>query len=166
MPDGQHIVIDGTEPGHAPRTYLLDLTGSKPLRPITPERVEANMPSPDGKYIVGGAPPQPGKTRNLTLYAIDGGPSIELPLGATTYGVMQWSADSKALYVYKDGTMPTVIERLDIASGKLFPAREITPADRGGVVSIGPVMCNNTASACAYSDYQTLSVLYVVTGLR
>jgi hypothetical protein len=44
--------------------------------------------------------------------------------------------------------------------------REIKPADKGGVVSVGPVMCDNTASACVYSDYRTLSVLYVATGLR
>jgi len=102
----------------------------------------------------------------LTLFPMDGGRPVEFPLNAPPYGGMQWSADSKSLYVYKEGQMPVTIERLDIATGKISSIREIKPADKGGVVSIGPIMCNHTASECAYSNYQTLSVLYVVTGLR
>ena len=166
MPDGEHIVINGTESGHAGRSYMLDLAGTKPLRPITPEGIEANMPSPDGKYVVGATSSQPGAPRKLTLLPVEEGRTIIFPLNAPPYGAMQWSADSKAIYVYKDGEMPILVERLDIASGKLSPVREIKPADKGGVVSIGPVMCNNTASECVYSDYQTLSTLYVVSGLR
>jgi len=166
MPDGDHIVVNGTEPGHPGRSYMVDLTGAKPLQPVTPEAIEANIPSPDGKYIVGARSSQPGTPRKLTLFPMDGGRPVEFPLNAPPYGGMQWSADSKSLYVYKEGQMPVTIERLDIATGKISSIREIKPADKGGVVSIGPIMCNHTASECAYSNYQTLSVLYVVTGLR
>ncbi len=165
-PDGQHIIVDGIEPGRSESTYVVDISGAKPMRSITPDSIEANMPSPDGKYVVGAASSQPGEPRKLTLFPMDGGARRELPVNAPPYGAMQWSADSKALYVYKQGEMPLIIERLDIATGKLSPAREIKPGDRSGVVSVGPVMCNHTATECVYSDYQTFSVLYVINGLR
>ena len=46
--------------------------------------------------------------------------------------------------------------------------RELTPADRAGVVRIGPVVTNPEPqpSEFAYSYLQTLSVLYVISGLR
>jgi hypothetical protein len=44
--------------------------------------------------------------------------------------------------------------------------RELVPADPGGVVSIGPVITNVDASEFAYSYYQALSTLYVISGLN
>ena len=58
------------------------------------------------------------------------------------------------------------IRRLDIATGKMKAVRELVPADLGGVVSIGPVITNVNASEFAYSYYQTLSVLYVISGVN
>jgi hypothetical protein len=81
------------------------------------------------------------------------------------YVLAHWSADSKALYVYRTGELPLKIQRLDIATGKTKPVRELVPADQGGVVSIAPVVTNMDASEFAYTYYQTLSVLYVVSGL-
>jgi hypothetical protein len=82
------------------------------------------------------------------------------------YVLAHWSADSKALYVYRPGDVPLKIHRLDLASGKMKAIRELVPADLGGVVSIAPVVTNATASQFAYSFYQALSVLYVISGLK
>ena len=79
---------------------------------------------------------------------------------------MQWSSDSKAVYVYKQGEVPITINRLDIASGKLTPVRDVMPANRTGVVAVGPVTCDMRVVGCAYSYFETLSGMYVVTGLR
>jgi len=166
MPDGKHFVLDAQEPGHAMRTYLIDIAGSQPPRPLTPENTEAILPSPDGKYVAGPGVAQPNGPRKLTLFSIEGGPRIELAATDPPYGVMQWSADSKALYIYKPGEIPVTIYRLDIASGKITPVRDVMPANRAGVVSIGPVACDMNAKGCAYSYFQTLSGMYVVTGLR
>ena len=82
------------------------------------------------------------------------------------YELAQWSADSKALYVYRSGDVPLKIQRLDVATGKMKLARELFPADLGGVVSIGPVITNLDASEFAYSYFQTLSVLYIISGVN
>ena len=166
MPDGRHFIVDGTEPGKAARTYLVDIDGTEPPRPVSPENTEAGLPSPDGKYVVGNGALQSDGSRKLSLFPLDGSAPIELATSNPSYTVMQWSQDGKALYLYKYGDMPTTIFRLDIASGKITPIRDVTPAERAGVVSVGPVMCDPTATGCAYSYYQTLSVMYVVTGLQ
>lgn len=82
------------------------------------------------------------------------------------YVLAQWSADSKALYVFRPGEVPLTIQRLDIATGKMKPVRELMPGDLGGVVSIAPVITNQNASEFAYSYYQTLSVMYVISGVN
>ncbi len=160
LPDGKRIVVNANEPGRPGRTYVVDLSGGKP-QPVTPEGVFAALPSPDGKYVVGA-----DANSQLALFPLDGGPARPIPHVDPAYLLAQWSADSKALYVFRQGEVPLKIERLDIATGKMTPVRELVPADLGGVVSIGPVITNVNADEFAYSYYQTLSVLYVISGLN
>jgi eukaryotic-like serine/threonine-protein kinase len=162
LPDGKRIVINGSLPGRPVRTFLLDLSGGKPT-PVTPEGVVASVPSPDGKYLVGTI------SDRLDLFPVNGGPPIPVPMrGAkkTSYDVANWSADSKALYVYDSSQMPLKVYRLNIATGDVSLLRELTPKDRAGVIRISPVVTDTHASQFAYSYFQTLSVLYVVSGLR
>ncbi len=160
LPNGKRIVVNGNEPGRPGRTFVVDIAGGKPV-PVTPEGVYAALPSPDGKYLVGA-----NADNQLTLFPLDGGPARPIPNVDPAYLLAQWSADSRALYVFRQGEVPLRIERLDIATGKMNPVRELVPADLGGVVSIGPVITNVNASEFAYSYYQTLSVLYVISGLN
>jgi hypothetical protein len=78
----------------------------------------------------------------------------------------QWSEGSSALYVYRSGRVPAVIERLDLRSGQRTPMKEIRPSEAAGVISIGPITMSHDGSRFAYSYYQNLSVLYVVSGLH
>ena len=160
LPDGKRIVVNGNEPGHPGRTYVVDVAGGKPV-PVTPEGVYATLPSPDGKFLAGET-----ADRKLDLFPLDGGPVRHIPNLELGYVLAHWSADSQALFVYRTGEMPLKIQRLDIATGKTKPVRELVPADLGGVVSIAPVITNVDASEFAYTYYQTLSVLYVVSGLN
>ena len=160
LPDGNQIVVDGQEHGHLGRTYLVGLSGGAP-KPVTPEGVHASMPSPDGKFLVGGA----SAGHHLTVYSLNGDAPIQIPM-EDGFSVSQWSGDSKALYVYKVGDAPITVYRCEIASGKMTPIRALTPADPTGVVSVAPVVTDLQGSAFAYSYYQTLSVLYVISGLK
>jgi eukaryotic-like serine/threonine-protein kinase len=140
------------------RTFLVDLADGKP-KPITPEAIVAAMPSPDGKYVAGRT------AEHELVFPLDGGEpvSINFPRGFET---ARWSEDGKAFYIYRLAEIPMKIYRFEIATGKMTPIRELTPIDRAGVVRIAPVVTNSRASEFAYSYYQTLSVLYVVSGLR
>ncbi|HZR55992.1 MAG TPA: protein kinase [Terriglobales bacterium] len=160
LPDGKRLAVKGNEPGKSPRCYIVDIS-SGALRAVTPEGSSAIMPSPDGKYLAG----THGKD-GVVLFPVEGGPSYTVLGVDASYVVAQWSADSKALYIYRPGEVPLKVYRLEIATGKKDFVRELVPADRAGVVSIGPVLSTRDASAFAFSYYQTLSVLYVVSGLN
>jgi len=160
LPDGKRIVVNGNEPGRRGRTFVVDVSGGKP-QPVTPEGVYATLPSPDGKYVAG-----ENADHKLALFPLEGGPPHPIPATDPGYDVAQWSADSQALYVFRKGEVPLKIQRLEIATGSVKTVRELVPADSGGVVSIGPVITNVDASEFAYSYYQALSVLYVISGLN
>ncbi|MCU1297005.1 MAG: hypothetical protein JWO91_1283 [Acidobacteriaceae bacterium] len=160
LPDGKRVVVVGSEPGKSIRSYITDISGGA-LRAVTPEGISAMMPSPDGKYLAGAR----GKD-GVVLFPVDGGQSVTVTGVDTSYSVADWSADSKAVYIYRSGEVPLKIYRLEIATGRKDLLRELVPADRAGVVSIGPVVSTQDGSQFAYSYYQTLSVLYVASGLK
>jgi serine/threonine protein kinase/Tol biopolymer transport system component len=159
LPDGKRILVDGNQPGRPVRTFLLNLSGGKP-EPITEEGSRAWLPSPDGKYLI-----EAKADRVPRLLPVAGGVTIPIPVPGQ-YDVVQWSADSKSLYVCRNGEVPLRIFKLDLATGAMTFLRELTPSDRAGVVKISPVITTVKASEYAYSYYQTLSVLFVISGLR
>jgi hypothetical protein len=159
LPDGRRLVVDGNEPGHPGRSYVVDIAGGPP-RAVTPEGTLAMLPSPDGKYLASST------WTGVKLFPIDGGEPRSVPGASVSDLPAQWSADSRALYVYQSGEIPLKLYRLDVATGRKDLVKELVPDDRGGVVSIGPVVTNFAGSEFAYSYYQVLSVLYVVSGLR
>jgi dipeptidyl aminopeptidase/acylaminoacyl peptidase len=160
MPDGKRIVVVGNEPNRPARTYIVNTDGGKP-RAVTPEGVYATMPSPDGRFLCGA-----DSSAKLTLYPVDGGSPQIVQLPEPGLVLSQWSADSGSLYVYHAGDVPLKIYRLEIGTGKLTLVRELLPADRAGVVTIAPVVTNYKGSQFAYSYYQTLSALYVISALN
>ena len=141
-------------------TPPLNVMSGKP-EPATPEGTYATLPSPDGKFLAG----LTAESR-IALFPVAGGPARLIPGVASGYELVRWSTDSKALYVFRSGEVPLKIQRLDIATGRGTTVRELVPADIGGVVSIGPVITNANASEFAYSYYQTLSRLYLISGLK
>ncbi len=166
MPDGRHILVFGSVPGKSVRGYLVDSDGVSPMVPITPDGVGGVLPSPDGKYLAGLGMRQADSSNPITLFPTAGGNSIPLSASYPPYVVCQWANDSRALYVYTLGQIPLSVFRLDVATGKISPLRELIPADRAGVVTIAPVACHPSGNEFAFSFYQTLSVMYVITGLR
>jgi eukaryotic-like serine/threonine-protein kinase len=160
LPDGNHVVFDGNVVGHPGRTYSIDITNSE-LHPVTPEGYYATIPSPDGKYLAGGT--SDGK---IILYPVAGGDPIPVRGLDPKFTLVQWSADSKSIYVYHNGDVPMNMYRFELATGKMTTIRSLAPASSSGVVSIAPVVTNPEANAFLYSYLQTTSVLYVVSGLR
>ncbi len=160
LPDGRRIVLNGAEPAHSLRSYVQDLGGGKP-RPVTPEGVTANLPSPDGRYVAG-----LDADRRLTIYPIEGGQARRIPQIAPGYGPIAWGSDSMSLYVYHTTDQPAKIYRVDIATGKQQFLRELMPADPAGVITISPIVMTPDASTYLYSYSRILSVLYIVSGLK
>jgi hypothetical protein len=62
--------------------------------------------------------------------------------------------------------VPVKITRIDLATGKREPFREIAPADPAGVQTIPVIKFSEDGKSYAYSLGRQLSDLYVVDGLK
>jgi eukaryotic-like serine/threonine-protein kinase len=160
LPDGTHIVLNGNEPGHGVRGYRLDLAGGKPI-PIMPEGMEAQVPSPDSRWIVAQTPDSP-----VVLCSLETGETRPIPGVHREDNVAEWTSDSSGLYVYRQYQRPVRIEKIDLRTGTRVLVREVYPSERFGVISVDPIAMTRDASEIAFSYYQNLTSLYIVEGLR
>jgi len=159
LPDGQHLAVIGDEAGHAPRCYQIELSGR--ARPATPEGVRCGPLSPDGRSIVGVSP-----DRSITLYSLDGGSSRFIPHLQNNFVAVQWSANGLFLFGYHLGEFPSKVYRVDIKGGAETVVQELKPGVPAGVVLVAPIVVSRDGRRFAYSYNQTLSSLYLVSGLH
>lgn len=160
LTDGNHITVNGREHGHGERNYLVDLNGGKPV-PITPEGITGGLVSPDGKYIL-----RADDAGLLAMYPIAEGAPRPVPDLGPGFTPVQWSEDNSSVFVYHSGQVPTKVYKVNLATGEKTLVQELQPETTTGAVSIRPVVVTRDASRFAYSYYQVLSVLYVISGLR
>jgi len=159
LPSGQQVAVVGDEAGHAARCYLVDLSGK--ARPATPEGVLCGPLSPDSQSIVGVAP-----DRSIALYSFAGGTPRLIPHLAANFFPVQWSENGGFLFGYHSGEFPPRVYRVDIRSGTEAFVQELRPGVPAGVVLIAPIVVTRDGKRFAYSYNQTLSALYLVSGLR
>src|SRR5579863_5972336 len=160
LPDGNAILLNGNEAGKAGRCYIVDLATAQ-SRAITPEGTRCGPVSPDGKSIAAGSPD--GLTR---IYPTAQGTVRALSSIEPGFVAVQWSEDGSALYGYHDGELPSRIYRTGIATGKQTVVQELHPGSPAGVVNVAPVVVSRDGRRFAYSYNQTLSVLYVISGVH
>jgi len=159
-PDGKRVLVCGNEPGKASRCYVQDVSGGPP-RPVTPEATTDGTVSPDGLEILYSKP------GGIWFVQREGQPTAQAVTGLTADDqVIQWSADGRAVYVYRPTTVPFRLERLDLASGRRTLIREVGLADRAGVLyGLGAALADD-ARAYAYDYKRMTSQLFVVEGAR
>ena len=160
LADGKRITLDASESGHGVRAYLVDLEGGKPI-PITPEGITGGLVSPDGQYIF-----RVNDAGGVAVYATAGGAPRTIPNLGPGFVPIQWSQDSRSVYAYLRGQVPTNVYRVDLVTGKKTLIQELKPPTNAGVVNIAPVVVTRDGSRFAYSYYQVSSVLYLISGLR
>jgi Tol biopolymer transport system component/tRNA A-37 threonylcarbamoyl transferase component Bud32 len=159
FPDGEKLLFTGNEPNRPLRTYLQDTRGGAPT-PLTPEGTPAMHVSPDGKYLTAVVA---GK---LNLIPIGGGaprPAVDVQAGES---VVRWSADGRSLFLRQnEGLTAVKIGRLDLASGREEPWKELKPADPVGV-QVAQVVMTPDGNAYAYSFQRDICTLYLADGLK
>jgi eukaryotic-like serine/threonine-protein kinase len=155
--DGKNIVIDAAEPGRKKRSFLLSLNGGKP-KAITPEGVGGALVSPDGRSVA---------SRNGNpIYSIDGGATRVIPGLEPSFVPTRWSSDNSSLYGYRSGELPGKIYKVNVTTGNESVVYELHPLSPAGVVTISPVIVSRDGGHFAYSYNQTLSVLYLISGVH
>jgi serine/threonine protein kinase/Tol biopolymer transport system component len=160
LPDGKSVVFSTAEVGHQTRTYLLDLQGGAP-RALTPEGTAGGLVTPDGKYLVA-----VDAKRQRWLFPVAGGEPQKFTVATDPDERILGFFDSGKSLLVRTRTIPINVTRIDLATGRRDPWKEIVPADPAGVQSIPVLRFSADGKAYAYSTLRVLSDLYVVDGLR
>jgi dipeptidyl aminopeptidase/acylaminoacyl peptidase len=162
FPDGKRILLAGTEPNHALRLYMQDIESDK-IEPVTPEGTNgfSYALSPDGKSIAAVGPDD--KAYLFPVPSGDPRPIKGMQPGEVPVG---WTADGRALYIYRGGELPAKLYRLEIESGNRTLWKQLMPPDPAGVEFIGPVLPTPDGKSYVYGYRRLLSDLYLVEGLQ
>jgi hypothetical protein len=138
----------------------LDLQGGA-AKAVTPEGTIGFAVTPDGNNVLAR-----DSKRQLWFYPVADGSARKLDFSPTTDEVIiGLSGDGTHLLVATRG-VPLKIDRVEIATGRREPWKEIAPADLAGVQGIPIVRFSADGKSYAYSTLRVLSDLYVVDGLK
>ncbi len=160
LPDGNQLIVNGEEAGHAARCYVVDLSNGQ-SKAITPEGIFCGPVSPDGRAVIG-----KGFGNQMSAYPVRGGEPNKIAATITDFNPVQWSADGSSLFGYHTGEFPSKVYSLNLATGRETEMQELKPGSPAGVVMVAPVVVSRDGKNFAYSYSQTLSVLYLVSGLH
>jgi hypothetical protein len=118
--------------------------------PISPDGTRVWMEGPGGQSY---------------LYPLAGGAPTELPGVQPGERVIRWTEDGMGIFVSNLRGVPQRIARVDTATGRRTPVKELMPAQVSGVrrteISMTP-----DGRTVLFSYSRLLSSLYVVTGLK
>jgi hypothetical protein len=132
FPDGQQLLVCGSEATRAPRCYRQDLAGSPPV-PVTPEGVMASV-APDGRTLLlrlsDGA---------FQLSSVDGGTPRPVSGLAAGDRHIAWSRDSQAVYVQQGLQAPAAVERVELATGKRSVVGRLATQGLDAIASVSVV---------------------------
>jgi Tol biopolymer transport system component len=158
LPDGKRLMVNGREAGKSTRSYVQDAAGGS-LTPVTPEGASGFL-GPDGKsvYVI--------RDETARLYPIDGGQPKDIKLPFPIRGGQRVAPGGRYLFVAPRPEVPLKIYRIDLAMGEKQLWKELAPADRAGVYSVGQLFVTPDARWYTYSYVRDLSDLYMVEGLR
>jgi hypothetical protein len=117
--------------------------------------------SPDSQWVAGIGPDQKGY-----LYPVAGGEPRVIPGMNAGEQPITFSTDSRSLYIYQPGELPTLVNRLDLQTGNRTLWRQLMPSDPAGVENIGPILLTPDAKTCVFGYHRMLADLYLVEGLK
>jgi len=138
----------------------LNIAGGAPTA-VTPDGVACGPSSPDGQFVIGVGPDS-----KVAIYPIGKGSARPIPGSEAGFVPAQWASDGATLYGYHRGELPSRVYKLEIATGKQTMVQELRPGVPAGVVNVAPVVVSRDGTRFAYSYNQTLSVLYIISGLQ
>jgi hypothetical protein len=160
LPGDQELAVTGDDPGHGTRCFLINLSNGS-ARAVTPEGQLCGPISPDGRLII-----SKSADDGILAFPLNSGTPKTLFGKKINFIPVQWSQDGSSLYGYHVGEFPSKVYALNLASGVETVLQELKPGSPAGVAMVAPVVVSRDGKNFAYSYNQTLSILYVVSGVR
>jgi eukaryotic-like serine/threonine-protein kinase len=162
FPDGKRLLFSADEPGKGVRLYVQDVSGS-PAKAITNEGVNGSLIaiSPDGKQVA-----MVGTDQKPSLLTVDSGEIRPIPGLDAGEAPIAWTSDGRSLFVYRLGEVPATVNKLDLATGRKQPWKQLVPPDVSGVTDISSVLITPDGNNYVYEYGRTLSDLYLVNDLK
>jgi Tol biopolymer transport system component len=160
-PDMTRLVVLGNYAGSSKQLFDVAIDVESKARPITSEVTLTGSfaLSHDGATIAAGS--------EGGLMLVDVGTGEARPLAGCKAGdvPLEWTDDSKAIFVSERGQASLKIFRVDISSGERREWLVVRPNDPAGILDIMPVHITPDGKTYTYGYRRLLSDLYIVTGL-
>jgi hypothetical protein len=170
--DEDTLVVLASEPGRKVRGWAWSLSRGA-WRPITPEGICPLWIRRLQNEVVGVDwwDPTYFSSRCYTRHPLDGGPPrrFPVPVPPEYAELVGPSFDGRFGYLALKpiGSVPAVVDLLDLTTGERRPWRRFRPADATGMTWIDPVqMFRRTTDAYAYNYTRNMQDLYLLEGLR
>ena len=167
FPDGKRFLCEAPNPNGPFHMSVIETdSGKKTQIAIAADAAadfdEAGPVSPDGTLVAG-----IGRDGDAWVLPLAGGAPHRFP---SDPGVARmpvgWTADGRQIFVHLRGTVPGRTQKIDLATGRAEPWKDLAPEDPAGLTRIGPVRVAIDGRSWAYTHIRVLSNLYVVDGLR
>jgi serine/threonine protein kinase len=143
------------------RIWMRD--GEQPWRVVTPEIQDpAFAVRGDGEMLAAR-----DSSKTLCLFPVSGGPPTRVE-GEVRPPVV-WTSDGRELILRDPPSVlpiPARLYRHDLRSGRTTPWRDLVPADRTGVTSVGLVLFSDDLQTVVYQYYRATNELFLAQGLR
>ena len=156
FPDGRQILFQANEGERPPRLWVQAIDGSAP-RAITPENVSGTLVTADGTRVLGRT-----RDRKWFFFPVNGGEPVPVPTIQASDVPMRFTADGGSVFVGTFGKIPAVLTKVELATGARTLWREVMPAERAGLINVGPVWPTADGQTLVYSYTRLLSDLYLV----
>ena len=161
FPDSKRLLLDGREPGHASRVYVMNLDGGQP-RAISPEgfSLRAHSLSPDGQRIAAIT------SDGIALVSVDGN-EPQLLRGSQPGDLpVRWAKDGQVLFVGRRGETACPVSRLDVRTGSRTPWKTFSSSDLAGVVGTACPLIAADEEHYVFGYSRNLSDLFLVEHLK
>ena len=159
--DGKHVLLLArSTQGRQLRLYLASLDGGAPS-PISDAALDLNRfeLSRDDRVVAALDIHQ-----TLTLYPLDGGPTVPLPGMGKGAEPIQWTADGQLWVRQPEGESGRIV-RYDIRSGRALEERRVASSDTAGVLEIDTIYITPDGQDLAFGYSKYLGNLYLLNGL-
>jgi Tol biopolymer transport system component len=164
LPDGKRIVFLGSR-GNEPLRGFVQNVDDGTLRPFTEPGVTAGrfweLPvSPDGSRVAILA-----ADGRLLLAPVAGGAPVVVPTTVRGDYPVAWTSDGRSLFVAGPSNVPHRVFKIDLATGRRDPWKELQPAHVAGI-RLSQVSVTPDGRSFLHMYSRLLANLYVADGVR